>query len=281
IYEDDNYNCEYFDEAKDGVAENNINGSQTVEIEEGDYEDKADKLCPCAGMEFDSPDEAYNYYNNYARRIGFSVRRKQQKFTQDKYLQGFKISYMKVFRIVKEKLRTLGQGPHFMCGDWAMKTLSERHVLKVFVVMDVLHLPHQYILKRWTRDAKSESVISKEGWEIVANCHRANTNIFSSLCFEVVNIATKGATSIEVYKVAMSGFHQVLKEVESTMKNMRISSLNHIESGLNDSQKCLKSCMDKAKPLVDPPILNHKGRPKKIPSWQDKNKKSSKPDAKS
>ncbi|KAF9619985.1 hypothetical protein IFM89_010601, partial [Coptis chinensis] len=96
--------------------------------------------------------------------------------------------------------------------------------LKIFVVMDVLHLPHQYILKRWTRDAKSGSVTNKEGWEIVADCHRANTSRFSSLCFEAVNIATKGATSIKVYKIAMSGFHQA-KMLKLVLRRLILSPI--------------------------------------------------------
>ncbi|KAF8369440.1 hypothetical protein HHK36_032543 [Tetracentron sinense] len=46
-----------------------------------------------------------------------------------------------------------------------------RHILKIFACNDVQKLPPQYVLKRWTRDAKSGSVIDDIGEEIKADCH--------------------------------------------------------------------------------------------------------------
>ncbi|KAF8376947.1 hypothetical protein HHK36_030318 [Tetracentron sinense] len=46
-----------------------------------------------------------------------------------------------------------------------------RHILKIFACNDVQKLPPQYVLKRWTRDTKSGSVIDDIGEEIKADCH--------------------------------------------------------------------------------------------------------------
>uniref|UniRef100_A0A7N2LFV5 Protein FAR1-RELATED SEQUENCE n=1 Tax=Quercus lobata TaxID=97700 RepID=A0A7N2LFV5_QUELO len=41
----------------------------------GENEDTKEDITPKIGMEFDSEDEAYLYYNIYARYVGFSIRR--------------------------------------------------------------------------------------------------------------------------------------------------------------------------------------------------------------
>ncbi|KAF9620136.1 hypothetical protein IFM89_010795 [Coptis chinensis] len=50
------------------------NGSEGVEMDE-DNEDMLNGIQPCVGMEFDSPEEAYDFYNYFARRTRFSVRK--------------------------------------------------------------------------------------------------------------------------------------------------------------------------------------------------------------
>ncbi|KAF9591745.1 hypothetical protein IFM89_006091 [Coptis chinensis] len=52
------------DEPRGGVI-----GDEVYEIEKD-----MNIYCPCEGMEFDSLEEAYVFYNNYVGHIGFSVR---------------------------------------------------------------------------------------------------------------------------------------------------------------------------------------------------------------
>ncbi|KAG5528559.1 hypothetical protein RHGRI_029293 [Rhododendron griersonianum] len=49
------------------------------EIDEGDngLVDEVEVAVPQCGMIFDTADEAYNFYNGYARKIGFSVRKQR------------------------------------------------------------------------------------------------------------------------------------------------------------------------------------------------------------
>ncbi|KAF9612892.1 hypothetical protein IFM89_004308 [Coptis chinensis] len=55
------------------------------------------------------------------------------------------------------------------------KEIFARHIMKIFVVVDVLNLLEKYVLKRWTKDVKSESVTTKDGEEMVDDCYASVT----------------------------------------------------------------------------------------------------------
>ena len=46
-------------------------------------EDVNDKSIPTVGMAFKSEDEAYDFYNQYARKVGFSIRKSHTKLRRD------------------------------------------------------------------------------------------------------------------------------------------------------------------------------------------------------
>ena len=64
---------------KDGKS--NLEEVVSIDSEEdttpkiGENEDTKEDITPKIGMEFDSEDEAYLYYNIFARYVGFSIRR--------------------------------------------------------------------------------------------------------------------------------------------------------------------------------------------------------------
>ncbi|KAL8217445.1 hypothetical protein R6Q57_020818 [Mikania cordata] len=80
--------------------ENNLQEKTELDSENGCREGKKDFVAPAVGMEFESYDDAYSYYNCYARESGFRVRVKNSWFkrnSREKYgavlccsSQGFK-----------------------------------------------------------------------------------------------------------------------------------------------------------------------------------------------
>ncbi|KAI3761506.1 hypothetical protein L1987_51923 [Smallanthus sonchifolius] len=58
----------------DEDGENNPQEKAELNCETGYPEGKKDFVAPAVGMEFESYDDAYNYYNCYARESGFRVR---------------------------------------------------------------------------------------------------------------------------------------------------------------------------------------------------------------
>lgn len=93
-----------------------------------------------------------------------------------------------------------------------------RHVLAVFRTKNVLKLPPQYVLKRWTRNAKSGDVLGEPGSEL-GNDSRENLTVrYNNLRQEAVKYVEEGAKSIYVYNVAMDALQEASKKV-SAAKN--------------------------------------------------------------
>ncbi|KAL6129568.1 hypothetical protein ACLB2K_072918 [Fragaria x ananassa] len=93
-----------------------------------------------------------------------------------------------------------------------------RHILTVFTVTNVLTLPSQYILKRWTRNAKSwvgvdEQISDPQGVEIL-------TVRFNNLCQEAIKYAEEGAVAVETYNAAMIALRDIGKMIADMKKNV-------------------------------------------------------------
>ncbi|KAJ4953101.1 hypothetical protein NE237_029933 [Protea cynaroides] len=143
-----------------------------------------------------------------------------------------------------------------------------RHILKIFVVVDVQNLPSQCILKRWTREAKSGPLVANHVEEIQANCQDSMSVRYRILYRQANNIAAKASMTNEVYKVAINSLHATLKEVEGALKNLSISSTElikevestHIDNGNHGN---LGNCPGGQNPLLKPPTTKQKGRPRR------------------
>ncbi|KAL9298236.1 hypothetical protein ACSQ67_024132 [Phaseolus vulgaris] len=93
-----------------------------------------------------------------------------------------------------------------------------RHVLTVFTVTNVLTLPSHYILKRWTRNAKS-CIETDE--KVTGPLDIENLTIrFNSLCREAVKLAEEGAIAVETYTVAMNALREGAKRVGIVKKTI-------------------------------------------------------------
>ncbi|OMO62858.1 Zinc finger, PMZ-type [Corchorus olitorius] len=93
-----------------------------------------------------------------------------------------------------------------------------RHILTVFTVTNVLTLPSQYILKRWTRNAKSwvgldEQHADPQGIETL-------TTRFNNLCQEAFKLAEEGAAAPETYNAAISALREAGKKIAFVKKNV-------------------------------------------------------------
>ncbi|CAL0303615.1 unnamed protein product [Lupinus luteus] len=93
-----------------------------------------------------------------------------------------------------------------------------RHILTVYTVTNVLTLPSHYILKRWTRNAKSnfgtdERIPDPLGIEGL-------TLRFNNLCREAIKLAEEGAITVETYNTAMNALREVGKKVTVVKKTV-------------------------------------------------------------
>ncbi|MED6173664.1 hypothetical protein PIB30_118558 [Stylosanthes scabra] len=92
-----------------------------------------------------------------------------------------------------------------------------RHVLTVFTVTNVLTLPSHYILKRWTRNAKSHVGVDEHAGE--SHGQDSMTSRYGNLCREAIKYAEDGAISVETYSAAMNALRDVGKKLAVAKRN--------------------------------------------------------------
>ncbi|CAN6554417.1 unnamed protein product [Malus baccata var. baccata] len=94
-----------------------------------------------------------------------------------------------------------------------------RHILAVFRAKNVLTLPPQYVLKRWTRNAKSAaggSMLDERASESPSNSRESVTVRYNNLRQEAIKYVEEGARSIHIYNVAMNALQEAAKKVAAT-----------------------------------------------------------------
>ncbi|XP_026443076.1 protein FAR1-RELATED SEQUENCE 5-like [Papaver somniferum] len=137
-----------------------------------------------------------------------------------------------------------------------------RHIFKIFSIVDIQSIPPQYILKRWTVNAKSGSVISDQGEEFVDNPRDTATSHYSKLCQEAINIAIKGSASTEMYNVTKEILDRASKEVDEALKNLPDKSIDEAQNDSSLKVGCVENTpMPRKIPYLIQPLLALKGEP--------------------
>lgn len=111
-----------------------------------------------------------------------------------------------------------------------------RHVLSVFRAKNVLTLPSQYILKRWTRNAKTGGggTIEENPLELPSNSQESLTMRHNSLRQEAIKFVEEGAKSIHSYNVAMNALKEAAKKVSAAKKkNTDKTQVTNMVNGCN------------------------------------------------
>ncbi|XP_020230879.1 protein FAR1-RELATED SEQUENCE 9 isoform X1 [Cajanus cajan] len=93
-----------------------------------------------------------------------------------------------------------------------------RHILTVFRAKNVLTLPPQYVLKRWTRNAKTGTLLDEHASELPSSTRESVTVRYNNLRQEAIKYVEEGAKSIQIYHVAMRALQEASKKV-CTVKN--------------------------------------------------------------
>ncbi|KAJ6411833.1 hypothetical protein OIU84_004994 [Salix udensis] len=93
-----------------------------------------------------------------------------------------------------------------------------RHILAVFRVKNVLTLPSNYILKRWTRNAKSGVVLDEHTLGLPCNTQESLAARSENLRQEAIRYVEEGAESEHIYNVAMGALHEAIRKVAAAKK---------------------------------------------------------------
>lgn len=90
-----------------------------------------------------------------------------------------------------------------------------KHILSVFRTKNVLTLPSHYVLKRWTREAKT---VEERRVELPDNSRELVSVRYNTLRQEAIKYVEDGAKSISIYNVAMDALREAAKKV-AAVKN--------------------------------------------------------------
>ncbi|KAF7824808.1 protein FAR-RED ELONGATED HYPOCOTYL 3 [Senna tora] len=102
-----------------------------------------------------------------------------------------------------------------------------RHALIVLQYSGLSVIPSQYILKRWTRDAKASHIIGEESEHMLARVQRYN-----DLCQQALKLSEEGSLSQDSYSIA---FH-ALREAYKSCVGINNSSKSPMEVGTSAGQ---------------------------------------------
>lgn len=109
-----------------------------------------------------------------------------------------------------------------------------RHTLSVFRAKNVLTLPSQYILKRWTRDARRGGVMEEYVRELPNNSSDSLIVRYNNLRHHAIKFVEEGAKSIHVYNVARDALQVAAKKVAASKKqSSRVNQSVNILNGGN------------------------------------------------
>ncbi|XP_047319810.1 protein FAR1-RELATED SEQUENCE 5 [Impatiens glandulifera] len=113
------------------------------------------------------------------------------------------------------------------CQMFEFSGLLCRHVLTVFRVTNVLTLPSHYILKRWTRNAKSTVTLDERASDVFNNYLESQTFRYNNLRHQAFKFVDEGAQSIESYNVALLALEEAARRVSAATSNeTRTSMIN-------------------------------------------------------
>ncbi|CAA7042407.1 unnamed protein product [Microthlaspi erraticum] len=95
-----------------------------------------------------------------------------------------------------------------------------RHILAVFRAQNVLTLPSRYLLRRWTKEAKTRDAEEQAEFSDVSL-----TASYDNLRQEATKYVEEGAKSIQVYKAAMDALDEAAKKVAAASSRTRGATL--------------------------------------------------------
>ena len=73
------------------------------------------------------------------------------------------------------------------------------HVLKVFDFLDIKTIPDMYILKKWTRGAKSRCILDNRRTNVEEDVNLSVTRRYKRLCPKLVRLASRAADNEEAF----------------------------------------------------------------------------------
>ncbi|XP_024178529.1 protein FAR1-RELATED SEQUENCE 5-like [Rosa chinensis] len=186
----------------------------------------------------------------------------------------------------KVKFQTSDQSILCSCMKFQSYGILCCHALKVLDVWDIKRIPDQYILKRWTREARNEAVASMNEANVMEDKKLTIAERYRTACPILVDIASRASGDEKAFELVMKIAHELRKQVEDIFLDNSTTSIDELHNSsqgggermVQESQ--IESLLQKAKGLKKK--NNCKGRKKRPKAWHENigkgKKKSSRKD---
>ncbi|KAI0498742.1 hypothetical protein KFK09_019634 [Dendrobium nobile] len=106
------------------------------------------------------------------------------------------------------------------CKHFEFSGILCRHIIAVFLMVDVRILPEEYFLRRWTRSAMRGSLLDEDFDNNQVACQASVSSRFNDLCRDAIKFAEKGAKSTEMYRVVKAALQKVFTEIIASDKTV-------------------------------------------------------------
>ncbi|XP_041990447.1 protein FAR1-RELATED SEQUENCE 3-like isoform X1 [Salvia splendens] len=141
-----------------------------------------------------------------------------------------------VTKVYFVKLNIVEMKANCSCKMFEYSGILCRHVLTVFTVTNVLTLPSHYILKRWTRNAKSIIVADEQ-----CDLQGSLMTRYNNLCKEAIRFAEEGAISLETYRASLLSLREGGIKVAGVKKNVAKAAPSSSQVGGVTNDDCRTS----------------------------------------
>ncbi|KAF8397215.1 hypothetical protein HHK36_016123 [Tetracentron sinense] len=186
---------------------------------------------PCVGMEFESIELAYDHYNAYARISGFSVRKDSSRYGLEKKYEvrhesNLKKAYMMSFIETRQSIQCI-------CKKFEFERIVCKHMFCVLKLEHISKLPPHYIMKRWTKDAKTG--FAGYDHDIQESFKKTMSMRYTNLMYWANKIASSGAIYERTHDMVENLLKKELLESEKINKEKEAHRANKQEvSGVED-----------------------------------------------
>lgn len=113
------------------------------------------------------------------------------------------------------KLNSVERNAMCSCQMFEFSGVICGHILTVFRAKNILRLPAQYILHRWSRKAKIVAGMDHNTLSVAGNARESSTLRYNNLRQEAMKFVEEGAKSVHAYKFAMTAMMEAAKKLNA------------------------------------------------------------------
>jgi hypothetical protein len=167
-------------------------------------------------------EEASKIYTRKLFRIFQDELVGSQKFIAEKVEFSGDLSTYKVHEIYREKpsyhvtFHIISNEANCSCHMFEFLGILCRHVLNVLLKKKILSLPSNYMLRRWTIDAKKEifTGLAADHQLQEGSNKSSSTLLFNSIMVHSLGVSERGSRSVKHHDVAIQGFQKIIEELD-------------------------------------------------------------------